>query len=93
MQKYELLYIITSSISEEEVDNVAKKVEALIAKNNATITSSEKLGLKKFAYPIQFRNDGYYFLVNMEAEQEAPKSISKQLNIMDGVVRHMFVAK
>ena len=50
--------------------------------------------MKKFAYPINYKSEGFYVLVNFNSEVETTaNSIGKQLNITDGVVRQMIVAK
>ncbi|MGN1258908.1 MAG: 30S ribosomal protein S6 [Christensenellales bacterium] len=93
MQKYELLYIISSELTDEQKEDLMKKVEGIITKNGGVIESVEKSGIKKFAYPINYRAEGYYVLVNFTAEGDAPNTIGKVLNITDGVVRQMIVAK
>lgn len=88
-----MLFIVNSALTDEEVDATVKKVEAIITKNGGVILGTEKTGLKKFAYTIGNRNDGYYVLTNFEADGNAPKAIAFQVNITEGVVRQMIVAK
>ena len=93
MRKYQLLYIVSSAINEEQREDVIKKVESIITKNGGVIEGTEKSGMKKFAYPINYRSEGFYVLVNFTAEDSAPNVIAKQLNITDNIVRQMIVAK
>ena len=93
MQKYEMLYIISAGLSDEEKEALMKKVETIITKNDGVVLSVEKTGLKKFAYPINYKTEGFYVLVNFECEEKAPKQINDQMNITDGIVRQMIVAK
>ena len=94
MQKYELLYIISTELTDEQKEDVMKKVEGIITKNAGVIENVEKSGNKKLAYPINNRTEGYYCLVNFTSDNNlAVDAISKQLNILDAVVRHMIVAK
>ena len=93
MRKYQMLYIISSTVNEEQRDEVVNKVEAIITKNGGVIEGTEKSGMKKFAYPINYRTEGFYVLVNFVADDKAPSTISKTLNITDNVVRHMIIAK
>ena len=67
MNKYELLYIISSSATEEQREGVIEKVKTLIEKNGGEIAGTDKWGMKKFAYPIDFKNEGFYVLVNFNA--------------------------
>ena len=93
MRKYQMLYIVSSSVTEEQRDEVIAKVESIITKNGGVIEGTEKSGLKKFAYPINYRSEGFYVLVNFTAEDSAPNTIAKQMNITENVVRQMIVQK
>lgn len=93
MQKYQLLYIIDSAVNEEQREEVAKKVESVITKNGGVVLSTEMSGMKKFAYPINYKTEGFYVLVMFESQDATPNAIGKALNITDNVVRYMIVAK
>lgn len=93
MQKYQLLYIIEGSLNDEQREEVVNKVESIITKNGGVIEGTEKSGMKKFAYPINYKSEGFYVLVNFLADGKAPSAIGKVLNITENVVRQMIVAK
>ena len=93
MQKYELLYIIAGDLTDEQKEELMKKVEALITKNAGVIENVEKIGMKKYAYPINYKSEGFYCLINFEAEDSAIASITNKLNINKNIVRQMIVAK
>lgn len=93
MNKYELLYIISSSATEEQREGVIEKVKALIEKNGGEIAGTDKWGMKKFAYPIDFKNEGFYVLVNFNANPEAVAVINNTMNITENVVRQMIIKK
>lgn len=90
---YELLYIVDGRKSEEEKKTLVEKVNALIAKNGGNVTKVEEWGMKKFAYPINYTNEGYYVLTNFEAPVTTPKAICSTLNITDGIMRQMCIQK
>ena len=93
MNKYELLYIISSSATDEQKEAIIEKVKALIEKNGGEIAGIDKWGIKKFAYPIDFKNEGYYVLVNFNAPAEAVKVVNNAMNITEDIVRQMFIKK
>ncbi len=94
MQKYEMLYIISAGTTDEEKESVMKKVESLVTKNAGVIESVEKIGDKKFAYPINYKTQGFYVLVNFTSENNnTVNDLGKLLNITENVVRYMIVAK
>ena len=93
MNKYELLYIIACDVTEEKREQLIAKFKSLIEEKGGEIAGIDKWGMRKFAYPINFKNEGFYVLVNFSAKPEIIDGISKLMNITDGIVRHMFVKK
>ena len=93
MNKYELLLILSASNEDGDKDALIEKVSKLLEAKGATVTSVDKWGNKKLAYPINFKNDGYYVLMNIEAAANVPAEVQKQLNITQDVYRAMFVKK
>ncbi len=93
MNKYELLYIIDGSLSDEDKEKVVANVKDVVEKTGATCEEPDKWGMKKYAYPINYKAEGFYVLMNFEADDTAPAQITGKLNINRNVVRHMIVAK
>lgn len=93
MKNYEMLYIINASLTDEQKAELVEKVSTIVTNNGGSDLVVDKWGDKKYAYPINYKNEGYYVLVNFKAEVKAIKPISDLLNITENVVRHMIVAK
>ena len=93
MSKYELMYILVNSASDEEKDAMIEKINTLITKNGGVVESVDKIGSKKLAYEINKKHDGYYVLVNFTAESSVPATITNTLRITEGVLRYIVVAK
>lgn len=89
MRKYECLYIIASNVEEAPRAELISKFQKMAG----TGTTVEKWGLKKFATPIDYRKEGFYVLMNFSGDTELVKKMSALMNITDGIVRYMFVAK
>ena len=93
MNKYELMFIIASDVAEEQREALIEKFKAYVAAHKGKVENVDKLGVKKFAYPINFKNEGFYVLCNLEMPTEEVDAMGKLMNITDGIVRHMFVRK
>ena len=61
--------------------------------NGGSVEKVDKWGAKKLAYPINFKEDGYYVLMNFECEPALVAEMERQLRINDQVMRHMVVKK
>ncbi|MFA6525644.1 MAG: 30S ribosomal protein S6 [Patescibacteria group bacterium] len=93
MQNYELLVIVSSKISEEEIPFVRDKVFELIKKNEGTIVRDNNLGKKKLAYPIKNQRYGFYVQVDFDLPGANLRKIEKELAIMDEVTRHIVTVR
>ena len=93
MNKYELLYIISSDVAEEKREEIIKKFTSYVENKNGTVEGIDKWGMKKFAYPIDFKNEGFYVLMNITMNPEEIDPMAKLMNITEGIVRHIFVRK
>ena len=76
MTKYEMLYILDAALSDEEKDNLVKKFEDLVKADGGVVESTERWGVKKLQYPINYKSEGYYVLMSFEAEKSFVVQIS-----------------
>ena len=93
MNKYELLYIISSDLAEEQREALIKKVASMVEAKGGKVEGTDKWGMKKLAYPIKFKNEGFYVLMNVEMNPQEIDAMSKLMNITEGIIRQMFVRK
>jgi len=93
MNKYELMYIISASATEEQREALIEKYKSFVESKGGVVSGLDKLGMKKFAYAINFKNEGFYVLMNFEASADVVSEMNKSMNIADHVVRQMFVRK
>ena len=93
MNKYELMFIIASDVSDEKREELIAKQKAYVESHNGTVEGIEKVGMKKFAYPINFKNEGFYVVMNIEMNSAEVDAMNKLMTITDGIVRQMFVRK
>ncbi len=89
MTKYEMLYILDASLSDEAKDGIIKKIEDLVTKNGGVIEKTDRWGLKKLQYPINYKSEGYYVLTTFEAENTLVVEIKRIIGITDGIIRRL----
>ncbi|MDR0596170.1 MAG: 30S ribosomal protein S6 [Clostridiales Family XIII bacterium] len=90
MNRYEIMYIIAAALDDEAKDAVMEMVEGIIA-DGGEVVNTERIGLRKLAYPIRKKNEGYYVLVEFNAPADLPKELDRRLRISDDVVRHLII--
>ena len=89
MTKYEMLYILDASLSDEAKEAVIKKFEDLVTANGGVVEKTDRWGVKKLQYPIDYKTEGYYVLMTFEAAKTLVVEIKRIAGITDGVIRRL----
>ncbi|MBR5731023.1 MAG: 30S ribosomal protein S6 [Firmicutes bacterium] len=92
MNKYELMFIIDPVLEDDKKDAVIETVKGIIAADGE-VTDTNIWGLKKLAYPIQKKAEGYYVVMQFAASPALPKELDRRLRISDNVMRHIIINK
>ena len=92
LNKYETDIVVDATLTDEEIEVVVEKFKALIA-SNGTVDSVDVWGKRKLAYPIDYKTEGYYVLINFTSEPEFIKELDRNYNITDGILRTLTVRK
>ena len=91
MRIYEELFILRPDAPEEEIDQLIEQLTALIAGNGGNVDKAEKWGVRKLAYRVQKRNEGFYVLLQFVAKPETVREIERRLRVTDSVVKFLTV--
>ena len=92
INKYETIFVLDATLEEEKINALSEKFQKLIA-DNAAVESVDVWGKRKLAYPIDFKTEGYYVLVNFASNPEFPKELDRIYGITDGVMRNITIRK
>ena len=92
MNKYEVMFIIDPVLEDDKKDAVIQTVKDIIAAAGE-VSETDVWGLRKLAYPIQKKTEGYYVVMQFAAAPELPKELDRRLRISDNVMRHIIVSK
>ena len=96
MNKYEMLTIFSASLSDEQKDAIVDKYAKLMEKNGGKVESVNKAnpwGLRKLAYPIKYKNEGFYVLYNFECTADVVENVVSLMRIDENVLRQMCLRK
>lgn len=91
MTKYEIMFIISTQLTEEEKKATISKVEETLVHFGATELSTEIMGDRKLAYPIKKKDNGYYVLTTFLIDGTQLVDIEKKLNITESILKYMIV--
>lgn len=91
MTKYEIMYILSSHLTEEDKTKTMEAISKVLETAGAQNLSLEKWGERKLAYPINKKSTGFYVLLKFEIEGPALKEVELKLNINENLMRYIVV--
>ena len=91
MNKYDAMYIVTPEMEDEAIKGVIEKFSGIITANGGEIEKTDEWGRKKLAYPIDYKTEGYYVLVNFAAAPELPRELERYFRNDESILRYMVV--
>ena len=90
MNKYESVIIINPTVEAEKLKTLVQKFTDLI--NNAgKVEKVDEVGKKKLAYEVKKNKEGYYVIINFEAQPELIVELERNYRITDEVLKFIVV--
>ena len=85
-EKYEALYIINPTLTEEDTQALVERFKAMV-EAEGTRTALDEWGKRRLAYEIDDLTEGYYVLMNFEAKPDFPAELDRVMKITEGIMR------
>jgi small subunit ribosomal protein S6 len=92
MNNYEVMFIIEAALEDDKKEAAVEMVKEVISAGGE-VGKVDIWGMRRLAYPIEKKNDGYYVLIDFKANPELPKELDRRLKISDSIIRHIIVNK
>jgi small subunit ribosomal protein S6 len=91
MRRYEQIYILRPSLSEDEINSVVENTNQIILSESGSIIFNDKWGMKKLAYPIKKELQGYYVFCDFASTPAAVSEMERKFRIDDSVLKYLTV--
>jgi small subunit ribosomal protein S6 len=88
---YETGLIFTPQLDESEFDNEIKKITDLIESNSGKIEKVDRWGIRRLAYEIKKKTQGYYTFIYYTSPTDVPGKIETMLRINENCLRFMTI--
>lgn len=88
---YDLMVLLRSSLEEERRARILADIEQTIADNGGTVELKQEWGVRGLAYEIDHLRDASYELLQFSGPPTLVETLSYNLKITDGVVRHRII--
>jgi small subunit ribosomal protein S6 len=91
MRIYEELFVIRPDATDEEIDPLIEQLTTVITSKGGKVDKTDKWGVRKLAYRIEKRNEGYYVLIQFTAGPEIVHEVERRLRVADMVIKFITV--
>ena len=91
MPSYELVFIISPEVTDDEIPGTITKVTDIIGKVGGNVTEISQWGRRRLAYPIKRHAEASYVLAELELEPTSTRKLEAELRVSGEVLRHLLV--
>lgn len=91
MRPYEVMVIYEPGLEEDAVRAAVDRSTQLIRARGGTPGRVDRWGKRRLAYEINHQREGYYVLVEANAEPDVMAELDRSLHLADEVLRHKVI--
>ena len=92
MRDYEIVYIFTPALEEEQVGEKLERFHGLLTgEHGGEITATDHWGRRQLAYEVANQTSGYYVVEHFRAAGEALPEFERALKLDEEVLRYLVV--
>jgi len=91
MRNYENLVIIKPTLTAEEIQNSVKAIEEVITSNGGEIATTNAMGMRKLAYPVDKNERGFYHVIYSKIAPSAITEIERRFRLNEELIRFVTI--
>ena len=92
MPRYELMYILSSGVSDDQIPQVTEQITKIVSDFGGTDIEQQDLGKKKLAYPIKRTRNGNYIVVNFTIPADKINALDAKIRTQEStIIRYLIV--
>ena len=91
MNTYESIFILKSSILDEDVVGAIEKFQGIIQRHGGAVIASENMGKKKLAYEVKKETRGSYILSHFTGNGTTVFELERGYQLDEAVIKSMVV--
>lgn len=93
MRQYELGFLISPNLSDEEREKLIHKMAEIVSKKKGKMLKEDKWKKRKLAYPIKKFEEAYYVFFLYEGESDVTSELERRFKQTDAILRYLTVKK
>ncbi len=86
---YETTIIVNAALEDATIEPIINSTVEFIQNNGGSITTLDKWGRRRLAYPIQKKHNGFYVYVMYDAPGTLIPQLERYFQLEENVLRHL----
>jgi small subunit ribosomal protein S6 len=86
---YETTFIVNAALEDATIEPIINSTVEFIQNNGGSITTLDKWGRRRLAYPIQKKHNGFYVYVMYDAPGTLIPQLERYFQLEENVLRHL----
>ena len=91
MTKYEVMFIVKTTLDENTVKATVESLTSVITEMNGKVENTKEMGQRPLAYPINKEVNGFYYVLTVEASNEAIAELDRKARLNENIIRHQII--
>jgi small subunit ribosomal protein S6 len=91
MRDYEALVIVDAALEEGDIQRAVDRFVGAIGEHGGEVKKVDRWGVRRFAYEIAHKHEGYYFVAEFRAPEQAVEALKRTLQVSDEYIRGKIV--
>ncbi len=91
MRHYENLVIVKPTLTAEEIQVSVAAIEEVITSNGGEIATTNTMGMRKLAYPIEKNERGHFHVIYYSAEPSVITEIERRFRLNEELLRFVTI--
>ncbi|KUO96546.1 30S ribosomal protein S6 [Ferroacidibacillus organovorans] len=89
MRKYETLYVLRPDLEPEKTQELVERFKGVVTTNGGETLEVNEWGKRRLAYEIEEYREGYYVLMQYNADTDFTSELERLMRISEDVLRYL----
>jgi small subunit ribosomal protein S6 len=91
LNQYETILIIDPGVESGDAESIIEDVQNLISGSGGEVAKVDRWGKKRLAYEVKGNRDGFYVLINFEADPQFVQRLARYYGLTEQIIKYMTV--
>jgi small subunit ribosomal protein S6 len=93
LRKYEIMLILPAEADDKLIGSVTDRISQVLSERGGQVEKVDRWGKRRFTYEIARQSEGFYVIVECQADPAAIKELDRVLSLADEVIRFKVVVR